>query len=71
MIKGIMKCIRDFESDHFHITIVLCGKLLWGDLGLVVWKEKVPNLFGTSKCILCFYNLGFHWIPLGEYGLLL
>jgi hypothetical protein len=36
MIGGMMKCIRDFENDHFGKTIVLCGKLLWGDLDLLV-----------------------------------
>jgi hypothetical protein len=27
--------------------------------------KRVPILFQISKCILYFYNLGFHWIPVG------
>jgi hypothetical protein len=41
------------------------GSCFRGDLGLLVWRKRVPNLFGISKCILYFYNLGFHQIPVG------
>lgn len=41
------------------------GSCFRGELGLLVWRKRVPNLFGIFKCILYFYNLGFHWIPVG------
>jgi hypothetical protein len=62
---GMMKCTRDFKNNRFGKAIVLCGKLFRGELGLLVWRKRVPNLFGIFKCILYFYNLGFHWIPVG------